>query len=62
MSRRAVVSTRRKLWLVLRSLFERASERALEGRSPPPLPETKFLVTAVARTMREAPRLQKVAS
>ncbi len=61
-SRRAVVSTRRKLWLVLRSLFERAQERAIEGRSVPPLPETKFLVTAVARTIHEPPRLQKVAS
>jgi phytoene synthase len=61
-SRRAVVSTRRKLWLVLRSLFERAQERAIEGRSVPPLPETRFLVTAVARTIHEAPQLQKVAS
>ena len=61
-SRRAVVPTRRKLWLVLRSLFERAQERAIEGRSVPPLPETKFLVTAVARTIHEVPRLQKVAS
>lgn len=61
-SRRAVVSTRRKLWLVLLSLFERAGERANEGRSAPPLPETKFLVTAVARTARAAPQLQKAAS
>ncbi len=30
-SRRAVVPARRKLWLVLRSLFERAEERLLEG-------------------------------
>jgi hypothetical protein len=28
----------------------------------PPLPETRFLVTAVARTIREAPRLQKAIS
>jgi phytoene synthase len=61
-SRRAVVSTRRKLWLVLRSLFDRANEHALDGRSAPPLPETRFLVTAVARTMREVPLLQKAAS
>ena len=61
-SRRAVVSTRRKLWLVLRALFERESEQILDGRSAPPLPETRFLVTAVARTIREAPRLHKAAS
>ena len=61
-SRRAVVSTRRKLWLVLRSLFERASERVIELRSAPPLPETKFLVMAVARTIHAVPALQKAAS
>lgn len=61
-SRRAVVPTRRKLWLVLRSLFERAEERLLDGRSAPPLPETKFLVTAVARTIHAAPRLREAAS
>ena len=61
-SRRAVVSTRRKLWLVLRSLFERGSERALEGRSAPPLPETRFLVLAVARTIPGVPLLHKAAS
>ena len=61
-SRRAVVSTRRKLWLVLRSLFERAEERLLDGRAAPPLPETKFLVTAVARTVHAAPRLLEAAS
>jgi phytoene synthase len=61
-SRRAVVSTRRKLWLVLRSLFGRAGELVIDGRSAPPLPETRFLVTAVARTLREAPRLHKAAS
>ncbi len=61
-SRRAVVSTRRKLWLVLRSLFAREGEHAPELRSAPPLPETRFLVMAVARTMREAPLLHKAAS
>jgi hypothetical protein len=61
-SRRAVVSTRRKLWLVLRSLFERASERVIDLRSAPPLPETKFLVMAVARTIHDVPALQKAAS
>ena len=61
-SRRAVVSTRRKLWLVLRSLFERDNERVIDLRSAPPLPETRFLVLAVARTMHEVPRLQKTAS
>ena len=61
-SRRAVVSTRRKLWLVLRSLFERASERVIDLRSAPPLPETKFLVMAVAQTIHDVPRLQKAAS
>ena len=61
-SRRAVVSTRRKLWLVLQSLFERDNERVIDLRSAPPLPETRFLVLAVARTMHEVPRLQKTAS
>ena len=61
-SRRAVVSTRRKLWLVLRSLFERANERVIDLRSAPPLPETKFLVMAVAQTIHAVPRLQKAGS
>lgn len=61
-SRRAVVPTQRKLWLALRSLLERDEERTIEGRSAPPLPETKFLVVAVARTQGEPPRLREVAS
>jgi phytoene synthase len=61
-SRRAVVPARRKLWLAVRAHFARAEERAIEGRSAPPLPETKFLVTAVARTQSAPPRLPRAAS
>ena len=57
-SRRAVVSGFRKLFLVLRALtIPRAAERALDDRSAPPLPETAFLVTAAALPGAAAPRL-----
>lgn len=48
-SRRAVVSGWRKLWLVLRALtISRPAERSLDERRAPPLPETAFLVRAAA--------------
>ncbi len=57
-SRRAVVSGFRKLFLVLRALtIPRAAERSLDDRSAPPLPETAFLVTAAALPGASAPRL-----
>jgi 15-cis-phytoene synthase len=56
-SRRAVVSRLRKLWLVLRALFGRASEQ--RGTSiAPPLPETAFLVAAARRSPAESPPAQ----
>jgi len=61
-SRRAFVPTRRKLWLALRAHFARAEEHTIEGRSAPPLPETKFLVTAIARPSSVPPRPHKAAS
>lgn len=51
-SERAVVSRLRKLWLILRALFARASEQ--RGTSiAPPLPETAFLVAAARRSPAE---------
>jgi phytoene synthase len=57
-SRRAVVSGYRKLFLVLRALtISRAEERALDDRNAPPLPETAFLVSAAALPGAASPRL-----
>jgi phytoene synthase len=64
-SRRAVVSRARKLWLVLRALvIPRAEERSLDGRNAPPLPETAFLVSASALSSGAvaAPRLLRGAT
>jgi 15-cis-phytoene synthase len=57
-SRRAVVSGRRKLWLVLRALFSRASEQQRGTSIAPPLPETAFLVSAAARSPGVSPPAQ----
>lgn len=60
-SRRAVVPARRKVWLLLRSFFARRAEQGNEGRSAPPLPETRFLVAAVLPAGRALPLLEGTA-